>query len=139
MTGDQAYATMKNYIKDTLAGAGALKGEPGKSAYQVAIERGFIGTEEDWLASLKGKDGAAKVFDFAQSTPSDIWMVTHSLACRYPHVTCVDDGGNTIVGDIEYFSDNVTIIRFSEPVKGTAHLTQGGSIIVGEIPAVGPI
>lgn len=31
---------------------------PGKSAYQIAIENGFVGTVEDWLASLKGEKGA---------------------------------------------------------------------------------
>ena len=25
----------------------------GKSAYQIALDNGFIGTEEDWLASLE--------------------------------------------------------------------------------------
>ena len=29
----------------------------GKSAYQIAVENGFIGTEQEWLASLKGEDG----------------------------------------------------------------------------------
>lgn len=29
----------------------------GKSAYEIAVEYGFTGTEEEWLASLKGKDG----------------------------------------------------------------------------------
>ena len=29
----------------------------GKSAYEVAVEEGFVGTEVEWLASLKGKDG----------------------------------------------------------------------------------
>ena len=33
------------------------KGDPGKSAYQIAVENGFDGTEEDWLASLKGDTG----------------------------------------------------------------------------------
>lgn len=33
------------------------KGKDGKSAYQIAIENGFIGTEEEWLESLKGIDG----------------------------------------------------------------------------------
>lgn len=34
-----------------------LTGEPGKSAYDVAVMNGFSGTEAEWLASLKGKDG----------------------------------------------------------------------------------
>lgn len=41
MTGDQAYAILKKYIKNTLAGAGALKDEDGKSAYELAVAVGF--------------------------------------------------------------------------------------------------
>lgn len=33
------------------------KGEDGKSAYQLAVEAGYEGSETEWLASLKGKDG----------------------------------------------------------------------------------
>lgn len=29
----------------------------GKSAYEIAVENGFQGSEEDWLLSLKGEDG----------------------------------------------------------------------------------
>lgn len=35
-----------------------LKGDPGDSAYDVAVANGFEGTEQEWLDSLKGKDGA---------------------------------------------------------------------------------
>lgn len=35
----------------------AEKGKDGKSAYQIAIENGFVGTEIEWLESLKGADG----------------------------------------------------------------------------------
>lgn len=31
------------------------KGEPGKSAYAIAVENGFIGSEQEWLESLKGE------------------------------------------------------------------------------------
>ena len=33
------------------------KGADGKSAFQIAVENGFIGTEAEWLESLKGSDG----------------------------------------------------------------------------------
>lgn len=33
------------------------QGIPGKSAYEVAVEAGFTGTRDEWLASLHGKDG----------------------------------------------------------------------------------
>ena len=35
----------------------ASKGTDGKSAYEIAIEHGFVGTEAEWLESLKGVDG----------------------------------------------------------------------------------
>lgn len=33
------------------------KGEPGKSAYEIAVEEGFSGTVSEWLDSLKGPSG----------------------------------------------------------------------------------
>lgn len=32
-------------------------GSDGKSAYEIAVEHGFEGTEEEWLESLKGEKG----------------------------------------------------------------------------------
>lgn len=33
------------------------KGADGKSAFEIAVENGFVGTETEWLESLKGADG----------------------------------------------------------------------------------
>ena len=35
----------------------ASKGTDGKSAFEIAVEHGFVGTEAEWLESLKGVDG----------------------------------------------------------------------------------
>ena len=51
------YALFKKYVKASLAGAGALQGQDGKSAYEIAVAKGFSGTEEQWLKSLIGKTG----------------------------------------------------------------------------------
>ena len=56
---------MKNLVKAVavlgLAAAMALPlaacGEAGKSAYDIAVEHGFVGTEEEWLESLRGPQG----------------------------------------------------------------------------------
>lgn len=55
-------------IVGTVSGEGSLKGTvgasfglDGKSAYEIALEYGYEGTEEEWLESLKGEDGAAGV------------------------------------------------------------------------------
>lgn len=55
-----ALKAAKKYVDETLTGAGALKGEKGdpgsdgKSAYEIAVDNGFVGTEVEWLESLKG-------------------------------------------------------------------------------------
>lgn len=41
--------------RDGLDGA---DGSDGKSAYDIAVDNGFVGTEVEWLESLKGADGA---------------------------------------------------------------------------------
>lgn len=38
-------------------GGGSTPGTPGKSAYEVAVQQGFVGTVTQWLASLRGGTG----------------------------------------------------------------------------------
>ncbi len=42
---------------DGLPGRDGINGSDGKSAYIIAVEHGFTGTETEWLQSLKGADG----------------------------------------------------------------------------------
>ena len=46
-----AYILAKTYVDAALSGSGALHG---KSAYEIAVENGFTGTETEWLESLNG-------------------------------------------------------------------------------------
>lgn len=55
---DEAYALSKSYTEESLEGAGALKGKDGESAYQIAVDNGFVGSQADWLESLQGEDGS---------------------------------------------------------------------------------
>lgn len=41
----------------TIRGLKGPNGEDGLSAYQIAVELGFVGTEEQWLASIEGPQG----------------------------------------------------------------------------------
>lgn len=56
-------AIAKGYTEESLTGAGALKGQDGKDgadgkgAYELAVEKGFEGSDDEWLESLKGADG----------------------------------------------------------------------------------
>lgn len=48
---------ISNESGSTTPGPKGDKGDPGDSAYQIAVDNGFKGTEEEWLASLKGSKG----------------------------------------------------------------------------------
>lgn len=52
-------------------GSGGGTGADGKSAYEIAVENGFVGTEQEWLESLKG------------DTP------------------CIGSNGNWFIGDVD--------------------------------------
>lgn len=43
--------------KDGIDGNAGTDGNNGKSAYEIAVENGFKGTEKEWLESLKGSQG----------------------------------------------------------------------------------
>ena len=44
-------------LKNGTNGINGTNGQDGKSAYDIAVEQGFVGTEQEWLESLKGQDG----------------------------------------------------------------------------------
>lgn len=44
------------YTPFPSSGSGG-SGPAGKSAYQIAVDNGFVGTQVEWLASLKGEKG----------------------------------------------------------------------------------
>lgn len=48
------YALCKKQIADAIAGAGVVMG---KSAYEIAVENGYSGTQAEWLESLRGEQG----------------------------------------------------------------------------------
>lgn len=61
LTGRSAYDIWKDAgnVGDEKAFLKSLvgpKGDAGKSAYQLAVEGGFSGTEKEWINSLKGQD-----------------------------------------------------------------------------------
>lgn len=47
-------ASFSSGIKAEMKTGGYVKGLDGKSAYQIALENGFQGTEKEWLESLEG-------------------------------------------------------------------------------------
>jgi len=55
----ETLAVAKQFTRETALGQGAVQipGPAGKSAYQIAVDNGFVGTQAQWLASLNGQPG----------------------------------------------------------------------------------
>ena len=74
-------------------------GADGKSAYEIAVEHGYVGTEEEWLASLKGEPG---------ETPD---------MSEYPKTsevtTIVEREIEAATGDFHSHADNATLDRLT--------------------------
>lgn len=66
-----------------------------------------------------GLSGANYVHN--QMVPAADWTITHNLA-RFPSVTVIDSAGSTVVGDIEYLSNNQVAIHFTAAFGGSAYL-----------------
>lgn len=57
-----------------------LVGPRGKSAYEIAVELGFVGTEQEWIASLSADSSAAIAAHVASPTPHPAYDDMSSLA-----------------------------------------------------------
>ncbi len=62
-----------------IDGTHGLDGDDGLSAYQIALNNGFVGSEIEWLESLKGADGQngidGKDFTYADFTPEQLALL----------------------------------------------------------------
>lgn len=101
-----SYILAKNYVDETLTGAGALKG---KSAYEVAVTNGFEGSESEWLQSLEaitphiGENGNW----YLEDTDTGI-LAAPELSDKFAYV----DEDN---------SEDIVIVETASPFAGTIH------------------
>lgn len=58
-------------LKNGTNGLDGTNGQDGKSAYEIAVDNGFVGTETEWLESLKGQDGQDGRDGIVMDAPSD--------------------------------------------------------------------
>ena len=54
------YSDSSTMLYNVQNGADGIDGT-GKSAYEIAVDAGYVGTEADWLLTLKGEDGVTPV------------------------------------------------------------------------------
>ena len=107
------YALLKKYIKATLSGAGALQGKDGKSAYEIAVEKGYSGSEQEWVSSLTGVPGETPYIG-----ANGNWFIgAIDTGVKAGSVTSYNDltdkptlNGDTIEGDMEISSIPLSVI-----------------------------
>ena len=74
---------MSNYIHGAYGkpkGINTTQRIVGKSAYEIAVEHGFVGSEEEWLESLKGKSAYEVAVDLGYEGTADEWVESIGLA-----------------------------------------------------------
>ncbi|KAA1237135.1 SGNH/GDSL hydrolase family protein [Agrobacterium tumefaciens] len=128
-------------FKPSAAGGGGTPGPAGESAYELAVQQGFVGTLDEWLASLHGApgepgaDGASDAFEIA-ITPIDSLDATNVQGALEEIVTRLAlEGTDYIdVGNIRMAwgsadSSGITSERFLFPVE----FSQSPSVVVNRL------
>lgn len=99
-------------------------GADGKSAYEIWLEQGNEGSEQDYIESLRGKPGAPLRFD--DLTEEDI----DEIATRVPHLykeATIDFGDNEDTVSLALM-DSVTITKMRTINVKEVHISYGSTI-----------
>lgn len=97
-----------------LIGGPGVPGAPGKSAYEIAVDNDFVGTEAEWLASLQGEPGpAGGSYRHVQGVAASTWDITHNLG-YLANWRVVDSAGEPAYGHVVDVDLNRTLISFTK-------------------------
>lgn len=103
-------------------------GKDGKSAYEIAVEHGFVGSEDDWLKSLHGKDGTSSgggKGDTSLSTEAITDLIKQHLKAR------LDVKSGNLVVDVNDVSDGSIADSVATKVAQQAQLKlSNGNLIL---------
>lgn len=145
-----ASVSSQNEVNVEILGSGPA-GRDGLNAYEMWLNRGNVGSLDDFFNSLKGQDGvnyihpethsadmitetegkqfmsssektkALDTFISDQQIALKVWRVDHYLN-KYPSVTVVDTDDKVIVGTVEYLDMDSLEITFTTQNSGKAYL-----------------
>lgn len=109
-------------------GGGGSDGEDGLSAYELAVQEGFVGTLEEWLASLQGEDGtdgaAAQTYEsVSKNLNSHPYQLNYSSGILTSIVYDLG-GGSSITKTLTYSSGVLTSITLSGDTPDGIELTK---------------
>ncbi len=98
-------------------------GADGKSAYEIAVEQGYSGTEEEWIASLHGEDGEDGFSPeiYVKESSSDRYVLTIvTKDSEYDTPNLKSGGGSGGTSDYNEL-DNLPKLN-NEEIKGNIEL-----------------
>ena len=93
-------ATLKG--ADGKDGQNGQNGADGKSAFEIAKENGFVGTEAEWLESLKGEGLSAEDKAKIDSIPSDLSTGSFPESSTVDSPTATSNGFATVQDVMNY-------------------------------------
>ena len=104
---------MSNVLRGTIVNPDVIRG---KSAYEIAVMHGFEGTVEEWLESLKGKDGGLPSVSGADNgkvmvVKNGVWVLAYPSFARIANVTLL---GSRWIGTASPYSQVVTVPGVTE-------------------------
>ena len=97
-----------------------IRGPEGKSAYQIAVNNGFEGTEEEWLESLKGSNGKSayqSAVDNGYESTEEEWLESlKGSNGKSAYQSAVDNGyeGTEEEWTVNFSNVNEAIININE-------------------------
>ena len=109
---------VSNEINVEIVSSGP-RGPEGKSNYDLWLEDGNEGTLRDFLNSLATTSDAH--YEHKQIAASNEWIIEHPLQ-KFSSITIVDSGNSIVIGDVQYISDSMIVIRFNGSFSGKAYL-----------------
>lgn len=83
----------------SIPGANGANGADGKSAYEIAVEEGYVGTESQWLSSLVGASGSSAYDSYVKTTTDNPvltetqWLASLKTGELITLTPTISDGG----------------------------------------------
>jgi hypothetical protein len=110
------------------SGIVVVGGTEGKSAYQVAKDNGFVGTEAEWLASLEGPEGPVSTVPGPPGPGAfDVWLESHPGGTEEEFLASLQGPPGDVSGlaAVATTGKATDLVDWAEPMLGTERQTEG--------------